>query len=87
MAKFTQKKDTIVKEPVHRHERSYKSSRRDIMFNNFIGGIFWAVGTVFGLALIFGVLGIVSRYVNLIPFIGDFIAEIIDYLKFNRGIR
>ncbi len=53
---------------------------REIVANNFIGGVFWAVGATVGLAIIFSVLTIISNNINLIPVIGSFVSEIIDFV-------
>jgi hypothetical protein len=57
-----------------------KSSRLQILINNFIGGIAWALGATVGLALIVGVLTLVLKNVNLIPVVGSFIADTIKFI-------
>ncbi len=53
---------------------------REIVANNFIGGVFWAVGATVGLAIIFSILTIISNNINLVPVIGSFVSEIIDFV-------
>lgn len=74
-------------EPVQKYERAYRLSTGRIMLNNFLGGISWAIGSVIGLAILFAVLGYIASHVNIVPYIGNFIADILKYLQTNRGIR
>lgn len=64
---------------MERHEQIH-SSRKQIFFNNFLGGLAWALGATLGLALIVTFLGIILKNVNLIPFVGNFVADIIDFV-------
>ena len=57
-----------------------KESRKRIFFNNFIGGIAWALGATIGLALIVGVLTLILKNASLVPVIGNFIADIIKFV-------
>ncbi len=63
---------------------SLKLSKKQIVLNNFIGGIFWALGATVGLALIFMVLTVISKNVNLVPVVGSFVSEIIDFVINNN---
>ncbi len=53
---------------------------REIVANNFIGGVFWALGATVGLAIIFSILTIISNNIDLVPVIGSFVSEIIDFV-------
>jgi hypothetical protein len=57
-----------------------KESRKRIFVNNFIGGIAWALGATIGLALIVGILTLILKNVNVIPVIGNFIGNIIQFI-------
>jgi hypothetical protein len=57
-----------------------KESRGRIFLNNFIGGIAWALGATLGLALIVGILSLILKNVNVIPVIGNFIADTIKFV-------
>lgn len=59
---------------------SLKLSRREIMLNNLLGGLFWALGATVGLGLIFAILTLVSKNINLVPFFGSFVSQIIDFV-------
>ena len=61
------------------HEYIHKNFK-EIFVNNFIGGIAWALGATVGLAIIIAVLGLVLRNVDLIPFVGNFVAQVIEFI-------
>lgn len=62
------------------HEAVHKKRRGQIFIDNFIGGIAWALGATVGLAVIVTLLGFILRNINLVPFVGDFIADIINFV-------
>jgi len=64
---------------MERHEEIHKT-KKEIFFNNFLGGIAWALGATIGLGFIIAILGIVLKNVNLIPFFGNFIGGIIEFI-------
>ena len=57
-----------------------KESRKRIFANNFIGGIAWALGATVGLALIVGILTLILKNVNVIPVVGNFIGNVIQFI-------
>lgn len=57
-----------------------EEKRRSIFVNNFIGGIAWALGATFGLAIIIALLTLILRNVNLIPYVGNFVAGVIEFV-------
>jgi hypothetical protein len=57
-----------------------KTSKRQILVNNFIGGVAWALGATIGLALIVGILTLILKNVNVIPVVGTFIADTIKFI-------
>jgi hypothetical protein len=54
--------------------------RGKIFVNNFIGGIAWALGATVGLALIVAILTLIVKNVNLIPYVGNFVANVIQFV-------
>jgi len=54
--------------------------RRQIFVNNFVGGIAWALGVTVGLALIVTIITLILRNVNFIPFVGNFVADVIKFV-------
>ena len=58
-------------------EQIYRS-RREIFFNNFLGGIGWRLGTLVGAVIIVGIIGFLLSKVNVVPLIGSWLAQIIQ---------
>lgn len=56
---------------------------KNIIVNNFLGGLSWAVGVTVGFSLIIFILTTLLKNVNWIPFIGDFISNLTSYVLFN----
>ena len=55
-------------------------TKREIILNNFIGGISWGIGVTIGLAIFIGVLTLVAKNIDFVPIVGDFTAQIINYI-------
>ena len=64
---------------MEKHEQVNASHKR-IFVNNFIGGIAWALGATVGLALIVAVLTLILKNVNVIPVVGSFVGNIIEFV-------
>lgn len=60
----------------------FRLKLHEIIINNFIGGAFWALGATLGLAVIIAVLTLIAQNVNfdLIPVVGEFVANIVDFV-------
>ena len=69
-------------------EKSSKLSRSEIIINNFLGGISWGLGATVGLSLFFVLLGVIAKEVNLVPVVGSFVSQVINYiLATNHNIQ
>jgi len=66
------------------YENSSKLSLKDILFNNFLGGMMWALGATVGLSIIFTVLTIIAKNLNLVPMVGSFVSDIINFIFANN---
>lgn len=55
-------------------------SVKRILFNNFIGGISWALGATVGISLLFTLLGLLAQNINLVPIVGSFVSDIINFI-------
>jgi len=64
---------------MEKHEQS-NGSRRKIFVNNFIGGVAWAFGVTVGLSLVVAILTPILKHVNLIPSVGSFVANVIQFV-------
>lgn len=67
------------------HEQVYRS-KKDILVNNFIGGIAWSLGTLVGASLVIALIGYILSRVDFIPIIGAWITQIIQEVNFNKPI-
>ena len=57
-----------------------KANKRHIFLNNFLGGFAWALGATIGLAIIFIILGLIAKNINLVPIVGNFVADVINFV-------
>lgn len=57
-----------------------EEGKKQLIINNFIGGIAWAFGAVIGVALVVSILGLILKNINFIPYIGNFVAGIIEFV-------
>jgi len=60
-----------------------KNPLKQIILNNFLGGIAWALGISLGASLILAVFGFVFSKVNLIPIVGKFVIEVNKFIAEN----
>jgi hypothetical protein len=65
------------------HER-VNQSKHDIIVNNFLGGIAWGLGVTIGLSIVLAVLGLLANAIGVVPFVGNFVSEVIKYLNQNN---
>ena len=69
-------------------EKSSKLSKVEIIINNFLGGISWGLGATVGLSLFFVLLGVIAKEINLVPVVGSFVSQVINYiLATNHNIQ
>ena len=52
-----------------------------MIVNNFLGGIAWGLGVTIGLTIVLALLGVLVNAVGVVPVVGDFIVQIIDYIE------
>lgn len=55
--------------------------RKQILVNNFLGGISWGLGATIGLAVVLAVLGFILGKIDFIPIVGDFVSRINEYIS------
>jgi hypothetical protein len=66
----------IAKQPYQMAE----AGKSAIFFNNLIGGIAWGLGATVGVSIFFTVLGFIASQVGVVPVVGSFVSEIIDFV-------
>lgn len=71
------------KKNVEPYEKVHQS-RKDLLFNNFLGGIAWGVGSTIGLAIVLALLGFVAKEINVIPFVGNFVTHVMQYVNTHK---
>lgn len=69
---------------MQKHERVYRS-RREIMLNNFLGGISWGVGSVIGATVVIAIIGIVIAQTQSVPFLGNIVKATMDEIEHQTG--
>lgn len=62
------------------YEKSSKLSRKAIIINNFLGGVSWGLGATVGLALFFLIVGLIAKEINLVPIVGSFVSQVLNYI-------
>ncbi len=75
-----QSKEYIEVSPDRGHTRIHISTWRMVL-NNFLGGLFWGLGTVLGATLVVGLVIIILGQLNSVPVIGNFISDILRSLQ------
>ena len=79
--------DSNMKIEVNEPQNRVNTPLKVIMIRNFLGGIAWAVGITIGFSLFVAALKFLGNYIDLIPVVGTFISDIIDFvLSYNRNI-
>lgn len=53
-------------------------SKKQIIINNFIGGVSWGLGVTVGLGILLAILGFFLSKIDLVPFIGQSISTGIE---------
>jgi hypothetical protein len=72
---------------VQKYEQIHQG-RKQIIINNFLGGIAWAFGITIGFSLLIAILTLISKEINVIPVIGTFVSNIIDFvLSYNKHLH
>lgn len=62
-------------------------SRREIFINNFIGGIGWSLGVIFGAGILIAAIGFFVSKIDFIPIIGNFVIQITEFVKQHQTNR
>ena len=60
------------------------TSKRTMIWNNFIGGIAWSVGAWIGTTVIIEVIAYILSKMNYVPVVGTFVSEIVKFVAANN---
>ncbi|HXS14820.1 MAG TPA: DUF5665 domain-containing protein [Candidatus Saccharimonadales bacterium] len=66
-------------------EKDIYKPRKDIILDNFLGGIAWGLGITLGAALILTSITIILRSLDVVPVIGNFAVQINHYIQTHPG--
>ncbi len=56
-------------------------TKRQIFFNNFLGGVAWGIGSALGAAIFVLILGYMFSKINIIPVVGSFVAQVQEVVQ------
>jgi hypothetical protein len=56
-------------------------NQRKKLVNSFAAGIFFGVGSAIGATIVFGLIIFVLGQLNTVPFVGEYIQDIVDYIQ------
>lgn len=59
--------------------------KRKLFADAFVAGVGWGIGTILGAALLFALLGILVTRVQAIPFVGEFVYNVIVEVQELQG--
>ncbi|MCL4417620.1 MAG: DUF5665 domain-containing protein [Patescibacteria group bacterium] len=68
---------------MEKHEQIHKT-KKEIFFNNFLGGVAWGLGATVGVSVFFTGLAFLLSKINLIPVVGNFVTGVIGYILQNN---
>ncbi len=78
------KKLFLTMEPNQRINQPLKK----MFLNNFLGGIAWGLGATVGISLLLAIIGLLIKQVNLVPIVGNFLSEVLDFVfQHNQNLR
>lgn len=53
-------------------------SKKHIIMNNFLGGLFWGIGSVIGAIIVVIILGYVLKALGIFSSVGAFLNQLVD---------
>ena len=56
-------------------------NQRRALLNSFASGMLFGVGSAIGASFVFGLIIFILGQLNTVPFVGQYISNIIDYLQ------
>ncbi len=68
-------------QPKDKSTEIYHKKLSEILIHNFFAGIMWGLGVTIGAAIVLAFGGFILSKINLIPFIGEYVKEIAEYVQ------
>lgn len=66
------------------HEKVNKRTKKQMLLDNFLGGISWALGVWVGTTIIIALVVFLASKVNYIPIVGNFVSEVSKFVQQNN---
>jgi hypothetical protein len=54
---------------------------KKVVINNFLGGIAWGVGSVLGATIVVGLVFWFLHFINFVPILGNFAADVLSSIQ------
>lgn len=67
--------DSHLKATMNLSKQSFSMSKKDIIVGNFLGGMFWGIGTVVGAGVIMAIIGTILSQLGVFNAIGGFFGQ------------
>lgn len=59
-------------------------TKRQIFSNNLLGGFAWGFGATIGLSVFLAIVGLIGKYVDLVPVVGNFVSKVLLFVLQNN---
>lgn len=59
-------------------------SRKHIFLNNLLGGFAWGLGATIGLSVFLAIVGLIGKYIDLVPVVGNFVSKVLVFVLQNN---
>lgn len=69
---------------MEKSEKIYEKKLYTILWHNFLAGIAWGLGITVGATILLAIGGFILSKINLIPIIGTFVAQIVEFVQQNN---
>ena len=70
---------------MEKSEKIYEKRLRTILWHNFLAGVAWGLGITVGATIFLAIGGFLLSKINLIPIIGTFVVQIVEFVQYNSG--
>ena len=57
--------------------------KRNVLMNNFMGGIAWGMGATIGVSIILASMAFLVKLIEPVPVVGEFVTNVYEYVMAN----